>query len=174
VAVLVGLAGLKLLTPDSAVAQSRWTLTPSLNVSERFDTNIFLTASDRKSDFVTDIIPGIDIKLVGPTLQLSAGYSITGQFYADNSDLDNFGDNQSAFLGAHYLVNPRLTLDATGYFARTSETQTFLRPPTVPADVPVTTLPTIESQREISNQGTLSLGARYQLDQGKSVRTPWA
>jgi hypothetical protein len=169
VAALLGLAGLELLTPDGVLGQSRWTLTPSLNVSERFDTNIFLTATDRKSDFVTDVTPGIAIKLEDPTLQLSAGYSIAGQVYADNSDLDNTGDNQSAFLGAHYLASPRLTLDATAYFARTSETQTFLRPPAVPADVTVTTLPTIESQRKISNQGTLNVGAGYQLDQTTSV-----
>jgi hypothetical protein len=164
-AVLLGLTGLGMLVPPSARAQSRWTLTPSLSLSERYDDNVFSTADNRQSDFITEITPGISIALDQPTLALSAGYSITGQIYADNSTLSNFGDNQSAFLSASYQASPQFRLTANGYFARTSEIESFLRPPTVPQTVTVTTLPTVTAQQgKISNQGTLNLSAGYQFD----------
>jgi hypothetical protein len=164
-AVLLGLTGLGIVAPPGARAQARWTLTPSLSLSERFDDNVFLTSESRKSDFITEITPGITIAFDQPTVVLSAGYSITGQIYADNSTLDNFGDNQSAFLSTSYQASPRLRLAVNGYYARTSEIESFLRPATVPQDVTVTTLPTVTPrQGQILNQGTLNASAGYQFD----------
>ena len=139
-AVILGVTGLGTLIPASAQAQARWTLTPTLDLSERFDDNVFLTPDHRTSDFITEITPGFNLVLEQPGLSLSTGYSITGQIYADNSSLDNFGDNQAAFLSASYQASQQLRLAVNGYYARTSDIESFLRPPTVPQAVTVTTL----------------------------------
>jgi hypothetical protein len=167
-AVAIGLVAPGMLAPKDASAQERWTLTPSLDLSERFDDNVFLTADNRQSDFVTEITPGVGLKLEQPVLTLSAGYSITGQLYAENSTLDNFGDTQSAFLGATYRPSQRWTLGLNAYYARTTESEAFLRPPAVPQGVTVTTLPTVETGQDTINQGTLNASAVYQFDRSTS------
>ena len=167
-AVALGLVAPGMLAPASAGAQERWTLTPSLDLAERFDDNIFLTADNRQTDFVTEITPGFALKLEEPVLSLSAGYSITGQLYAENSTLDNFGDTQSAFLSASYRPTPRWTLGLNAYYARTTEAEAFLRPATVPQGVTVTTLPSVETGPDTINQGTLNASAAYQFDRSTS------
>lgn len=164
----LGLLALGVLGPAGAWAQGRWTLTPSLSLAERFDDNIFLTEDNRKSDFITEFTPGFVLRLEQPILTLAAGYSITGQLYASNSALDNFADNQSGFLSASYRASQQLTLGANAYYARTSESTTFLRPPTVPQGVTVTTLPTVVEQDEVVYQVTLSVSATYQFDSATS------
>ena len=167
-AMTLGLIGLGVLDPAGAWAQGRWTLTPSLSLAERFDDNIFLTANNRESDFITEFTPGLVLRLDQPDLILSAGYSITGELYANNSALDNFADNQSGFLSASYRASQQLTLAANAYYARTSESATFLRPPTVPQGVTVTTLPTVVEGNEVVQQFTLGVSATYQFDNATS------
>jgi hypothetical protein len=162
-AVTIGLVAPALLAPTGASPQERRTVTPSLTLSERFDDNIFLTADNRQTDFVTEITPGIVLKLEQPVLSLSGGYSITGQIYAENSTLDNFGDNQSAFLDASYRPGPRWTLGLNAYYARTTESEAFLRPPAVPQGTTVTTLPTVETGQDTINQGTLNASVVYKF-----------
>jgi hypothetical protein len=150
--------------PAEVDAQGRWTFTPSLSLAERFDDNVFLTESNRKSDFITEFVPAFTLTHERATLSLSAGYSITGEIYADNSQLDNLGDNQNGFLSAIFQVSPRLTLKLATYYARTRESETFLGPPAVPQNVTVTTVPAVVSEPEVVSQFTLTASGTYQFD----------
>jgi hypothetical protein len=161
---MLGLVGLGIGGHTDADAQGRWTLTPSLSASERFDDNIFFTADHRTSDFVTEVTPGLLLTYEVPSLRLSAGYSIIGQVYVDSTSLDNVGDNQTGFLSASYQASPQLTLKLVAYYARTSEPETFLRPPSVPQGTTVTTLPTVASESKVVSQFTLTGSGEYQFD----------
>jgi predicted porin len=148
--------------PRLADAQGPWTFTVSLNVSEVYTDNVFGTSSDRTSDFITQIKPGIGLTHQGPRLNFAGNYSVTGEIYADNSDLNNFGDNQNGSLSLSYRVDPKLTLTLSGYYAKTNDLALLLGQP---APVGVTVLPTSGTRRTETSTYTASLSADYQFDQ---------
>ena len=64
-----------------------WTFTPRLGVSETYTDNVGLAPrGQEKSDFVTQITPGISLRGVGPRLKLSANYSLQTLFYANEGN----------------------------------------------------------------------------------------
>src|SRR6185436_19712298 len=114
--VLGAALGLSLLAgPNVALAQGPWTFTPSLRVAEEYTDNVFGTANDRQSDFITQITPGVALFFESRLFKASADYSATAELYADHSDLDNFGENQNGSLALDYRPDERLTLRLTGY-----------------------------------------------------------
>jgi predicted porin len=137
-------------------------LTPSLDVAERFDDNIFLTARDRTSDFITEITPGLLLEYQSDRFNLSVSYAVVAQYYAETTDLNNFGDNQRGLVILGYRATPDLTLNVSSYYVRTNDTTDLIARPVVPETVVV--LPTSESERAISQQYTLNANARYRFD----------
>lgn len=68
--------------PSSA---SEFELHPSLALSEEFNDNIFNTASDRRSDFVTRIRPGVALLYRTPDLSADLSYNFEYRDYARDS-----------------------------------------------------------------------------------------
>ncbi len=166
--------GLALLAgPEAALAQGPWTFTPSLRVAERYTDNVFGTADDRKSDFITEITPGIALSYEARLLRMSASYSATGEIYADNSDLDNFGENQNGSLGLDYRPEERLGLRLAGYYVRTNDPSSFL---VAPAAAPPGTVvvPTVETTRHETAVFTLSAAGDYRFTSRFSGRAGYA
>ena len=147
--------------PPCAVAQGPWIFTPSLYVSEVYTDNVFGTSSNTTSDFITRITPGIGLTYQGPRLNFSGNYSVTGEIYADNSDLNNFGDNQQGTLTLLYRVDPSLTLTLAGYYAKTNDLTVLSGQPATPG---VTVLPTSGAGRTETSSYTASASADYQFD----------
>ena len=143
-----------------ADAQGPWTATVSLNVSEVYTDNVFGTSSNTTSDFITQFIPGISLLHQGPRLMFSGNYSVTGEIYADNSDLDNLGENQRGSLSLSYRVDPQLTLSLSAYYARTNDLSTLLAQP-VPTGV--TVLPTSGTGRTETSEYTATASVDYQF-----------
>ena len=114
--------------PALARAQAGWYLTPSLSLSEEYQSNIFGTSSDEVSDFVTRIAPGLTLGYFSEPLTFSFNYSIDAEIFAENSELNNFGDNQRAGLFFRYLPNPRWTLGLTGSFVQSEDSGNLLIP----------------------------------------------
>jgi hypothetical protein len=85
-----------ILAVPVAYAQ-RLTLTPSLSVGERYDSNIF-QESPEEDDFITSVSPGIRIDYLStaptPDTRLEFDYRAEFEFFADNSD-----QNQIAHFG---------------------------------------------------------------------------
>lgn len=79
-----------LVTPARAdVGYGRFTLLPEIALEETWRSNIFLTQSDRKSDFVTSIAPGLGLKyLFGEDNSLALGYRVGFLEFAKYSNLD--------------------------------------------------------------------------------------
>jgi hypothetical protein len=161
-ALAAGLGLAVLAAPGLAPAQELWTFTPSLKVAEEYTDNVFGTAHDRQSDFITKITPGIALLYDARTLKLGLDYFATLELYADNSNLDNFGENQRGSVRFEYRPEERLGFHLTGYYARTNDPSTFLVPTTAPPPG-ATVVPTVETTRSETTQVTLAAGVDYQF-----------
>jgi hypothetical protein len=146
----------------SLVPQRPWTLTPSLDVAERFDDNVFLTAQDQTSDFVTEFTPRLSLEYQSSRVNLLADYAVVAQYYAETTDLNNVGDNQRGVLTLRYEATPELLLTVGGYYVRSTETTSAFARPTVPETVIV--LPTSESERRLTQEYSLTASGSYRFD----------
>jgi hypothetical protein len=160
-----GVASAQRATSPSGVPSGPgvWTITPSLAVGEKYTDNLFGTAHNHQSDFITQITPGLGLSYETTPFKLSVGYTATGEIYADNSDLDNFGDNQTGTLALDYRPDERWHFNLAGYYARTNDPSQFLVSTAAPAGAVV--VPTVETTRRQTDQVTLSAGADYQFTQ---------
>jgi hypothetical protein len=60
---LMAVLSIPLLRPaGAAIEYGHFTLLPELDLQETFRSNLFLTQSDRKSDFITTVTPGLGLK----------------------------------------------------------------------------------------------------------------
>jgi hypothetical protein len=86
-----------MLAVPASYAQ-RLTLTPSLSVGERYDSNIFQESSGETDDFITLVSPGIRVEYISmaptPDTKLEFDYRADFEFFADESD-----QNQIAHFG---------------------------------------------------------------------------
>ena len=114
--------------PALARAQAGWYLAPRLSLAEEYQTNVFGTSSNEESDFVTRITPGLIVGYFSDPLQFSLTYSTDGQIFAENSELNNFGDNQRAGLNVRYVPERQWTLGLTGSFVRTEDSGDLIVP----------------------------------------------
>src|SRR5262245_6083373 len=109
--------GLLMLTlwlgaPPPAWAQipAGWYVTPSFVIFEEFDDNVFVTATDKQSDFITRFIPGLEIGYRTEPLTVSLGGSFDSEIYARNTELSEAAVRWRAALRVKYLPYRLLTL----------------------------------------------------------------
>ncbi|HRD86748.1 MAG TPA: TIGR03016 family PEP-CTERM system-associated outer membrane protein [Accumulibacter sp.] len=89
-----------------------WTITPSIAVGETLTNNLYLTSTNRTSDLVTSITPGISIDGRGGRTSLRLGYSITQNIYARESSENNRQQGLVA-VGTLEAVEDWLFVDAS-------------------------------------------------------------
>lgn len=64
-----------------------WKITPSIDLRETYTDNVRLASDgNEKSDFITQISPGISVTGTGARLKLNARYTMQNIFYASESD----------------------------------------------------------------------------------------
>ena len=76
------------LFPMICVADYRFELTPRISLSQVYDDNIYLEATNEKSDYLTTVSPGINMIISSINRSLSLDYSPTWVFY-DEYDENN-------------------------------------------------------------------------------------
>src|SRR5262249_3594944 len=64
--------------------QGPLSLTPSLTISEQFNDNVFLTHSNKRSDFITQFTPGVALQAQQPGFRLLSSFNFTAEIYANN------------------------------------------------------------------------------------------
>jgi hypothetical protein len=76
-------------------------ITPSIALREEYNDNIFLTATDKKDDFITSISPSIHLGYTASILTLNLDYGLDVRLYAKHSDqnLTSLQNTQRAQLG---------------------------------------------------------------------------
>lgn len=90
-----------------------WSLTPSVTLSELYDSNVRFSsrtpANASKSDFITNLTPVISITGDTERTKFKFDTITTGQKYVNNPSYDTINTNTKASL--NYLWSPRLSTD---------------------------------------------------------------
>jgi len=96
-----------------APAQGPLTVTPSFAITEQFNDNVFLTHSNKQSDFITQFTPGVTLQAQQPGLQLFSNFNFTAEIYAKNSELDNAANRLAFLTSVFYQATQRVSLTLT-------------------------------------------------------------
>ena len=102
----------------------RLLLAPSLFIGGAWTDNVFLTSTDKQSDFFTELSPGLQLSFRGaPDYGLAVGYVFTSEIYVEHPELDTAQANQAATFAAFYKIAPTLRFDFhAGYLADNNTT----------------------------------------------------
>lgn len=154
---------LLLFFPVKTVMAYEYTLGVSLSLSEEYNDNIFLERSDRKSDFITYLSPGLDFSLKSINSELRLGYSPAFSYYSSHNELNSAAHRFTA--NGIFTLSERLSFTLTDTFVKSSELRDIR---TVPDLGPITgrierTLHTVGGSISYSLRDNLSytLGASY-------------
>lgn len=105
-------AVLALLHAPAAIG-AEWRITPTLEARETWSDNIRLARKgDERTDFVTELAPGIGVTAAGPRLKLQADYRMRIQHFAKGND-GNRTQHELRGLANAELVEDLLFLDGT-------------------------------------------------------------
>ncbi len=91
-----------------------WTVAPRIGGQELFTTNVLLTPTNERSDFITSLSPGINVSGTSSRLQGTLDYSPTLYRYALTPGQDTIAQNLYA-NGTATLVPNTFFVDARGY-----------------------------------------------------------
>lgn len=80
-----------------------WKITPTLDLNETYTDNVRLTQDNEKSDFVTQINPGISLIGTGPHLKVDARYVMQNIFYAKENSENAINHQLHALANAELL-----------------------------------------------------------------------
>lgn len=109
-AICSAVAAISLLPSHSFAAE--WKIEPSLSLKETYSDNIKLAPpGNEKSDFVTQINPGISLTGTGPRLKVNARYGMQNLIYAEESSRNATRHLLNADANAE-LADDLLFLDA--------------------------------------------------------------
>lgn len=109
---------IKLSTPAGADT-GKYTITPSLDLNQVYDDNIFSRATNRKGDFIFRATPAIQAGYQSLPFTLLGRYSFDSEVYASHTELNStrIRENASAQLG-YQPIQP-LSLSFSGNYIKT-------------------------------------------------------
>jgi hypothetical protein len=97
-------------------------LYPTLTLGVEYNDNVFLRNDRKRSDYIGSVTPGLQVILEGTTYRWAAGYSLTGEKYLDNSELDNAVQRQNLFITGSQRLTPQFTLTLNEVFVEDNNT----------------------------------------------------
>jgi len=122
-------------TSIPAYGQAQTEIIPSISVSERYDSNVFLTsAKTDASDYVTTISPMVNVRRQTRLIDLNGSLLIAANFYARNPSLNFALVNANFSASLDSLVArfvKRTSLNVTDFFTYTPQPPAFYAPPVV-------------------------------------------
>jgi uncharacterized protein (PEP-CTERM system associated) len=102
---------------DSRFRAGGWSVQPSIDVRETYTDNAFPDSTEAKSDFVTQVTPGIRIEGRTPRLTANFNYAPTVLFFARNNDANDVVNNLSAYANLE-AVERFFFIEGSGYIAQ--------------------------------------------------------
>ncbi len=114
---LLGVFCLDAFCPD--VWGGQFSASPSFSMQEQFNDNIFLTDKDRKTDYITRLIPSMALDYDAPLWKWDLAYSLDYRHFLDNSVNDNFAQNVN-LQNSTQLMKKFFYIDASDTYAKTS------------------------------------------------------
>jgi hypothetical protein len=109
-----------LLVPITLPAADIIKIEPYIILQEEFSDNINLTASDKKSDFISTISPGIRLSDVSQTSSLNIDYRLGVNLFAHESQNDY--TSHMAELNGSYALNPKVIFRIRDSYTRSDDT----------------------------------------------------
>lgn len=116
-AALLVMAVSLMITP---VAWSAIDITPRFSLAQEYNDNIFLRESNRESDWITTIEPGLTLGYNQRSIDLALDYSLRYRLYQNNTseDQDQFRDVQRGSANLLLFRGRPFTLRTTGTISR--------------------------------------------------------
>lgn len=105
--------GMILSTGTPAYSQTRFEVTPMINVSETWDDNIYLTKTNKVSDYITVVTPGISMNLLQEHTSLQLRYAPSFYRYAERDDENNTAHSAGLTFGQDLFKGLRFNLTDT-------------------------------------------------------------
>ncbi len=98
---------------------AEFSIHPSIAVSEEYNDNVFDSRIDKKTDYITRVLPGIALKYNAPFWDWDIAYNYDYRYYARNSHDD---DNTHNLLGKGLvrIIDDFLLLDVSDTYRRVS------------------------------------------------------
>lgn len=142
-----------------------WYVIPSFSVSEEYNSNVFGSTSDERSDFITRFTTGIALGFRSQTLTGEASYSLDSEIYAREGDLNDALATQRVAATVRYVRSPQLTLGLAASYTDTNN------PDNLPVLAPDAATPPDLIQLGRRNATLLSIVPRvtYQIDRRTSA-----
>jgi hypothetical protein len=109
-----------LLFAVNAFAATEYTVEPFLSLSEEYNDNLFLKRSDRISDFISNVSPGIALSAKSINTDLRLSYFPTFSFYSSHHELNDTAHHATA--NGAFKLSERLNTTLTFSYVRSSET----------------------------------------------------
>lgn len=104
--------------PYCKAAHADYAVSPSIAVSEEYNDNIFET-NDRKTDYVTSVMPGIILSYNAPFWDWDLNYILAYRYFAHKSQDNDFANNLK-IRGLTRLIDNFLFLDLSDNYNRVS------------------------------------------------------
>jgi hypothetical protein len=145
------------LVPESAARRAPITITPTISVTGEFNDNVFQDNTNKVSDFILGIAPGISIAIENPIYRLIGSYSFTAEIYADQSQLNDAFSRHDLRLDGTYRPTPLLTLSLSDTLIAGNDTN-------------LVAAENVSTGRTRSLSNTLSPAVAYQLDPRTTLR----
>jgi hypothetical protein len=75
---------------------------PSIRIQERYEDNIFLEPTDKKSDYITTIAPSIGLELPFGAYRASLAYTLNDVNFSNYPSQNSYNHEVTAFLGRNF------------------------------------------------------------------------
>ena len=139
------------------------TFTPRISVNEEYTGNVFFTAENQQSDFITVVSPGFTLEASERTKGVSLTYDAGLSFYHRNTENDTLRHN--ARLAAWTDLSKTTKLNFYNSFQRTEEpfSEYFVTEATPDVD------PTRRTGRQPYNRNTAGANVDYQISKYDSI-----
>lgn len=105
--------------PAAAWAGGRIKVDGSLELRETYDSNVFLERHGMLDDFVTTIVPALNLSYRGTRINIDTETSATFFLYGENPELNDQFFNQRSLL--EYKLGPRLSIEAENLYTSVRE-----------------------------------------------------
>ena len=114
-----GTACALLLAGAAHVQGADFSFQPSIAISEEYTDNVFENNLDKRSDYITRLLPGVAMKYTAPLWEWDLGYTFDYRYYAGGSRKDDTTHSINA-NGLVKLIDEKLFLDLSETYRRVS------------------------------------------------------
>ena len=142
-----------------------WSLSPSVSVSELYDSNINFSFQDKQSDFITAMKPRFLVSGQTDQDQLNLDSTLVGMIYVDNSQLDRFETYNDGSWVRQW--SSRFSTDFGGNFIKTTALESQLQ------EAGIRTILADQYIYNVRGKGSYALTEVLSLSLGGSAGQTW-